>query len=248
MIKPIKVTGKCNEALVYAKAIEANCKDKIRQYLGHPAFADTAVRIMPDVHLGKGTVAGFTAACNSLIIPSVIGVDIGCGVCACNLGRGNLRFDKLDVFIRKNIPSGTAVRGSIHERLADMVSFTGESGGGGDTGRFKRSIRELCDKQGYSPERVFAALGTLGGGNHFIEIDRDENHNRWLLIHSGSRIPGKRTAEYHEIIALRETEAESPLKYLSGSFADDYRSDMAVVQRYARINRALMATVIRSGV
>ncbi|MDR2072197.1 MAG: RtcB family protein, partial [Spirochaetaceae bacterium] len=117
MIQPIKVTGKHNEALVYAKAIEANCEDKLRHYLDHPAFADTTVRIMPDVHLGKGTVVGFTATSNSLIIPSVIGVDIGCGVCACNLGRGNLRFDKLDAFIRKNIPSGMAVRGSLHERL-----------------------------------------------------------------------------------------------------------------------------------
>ncbi|MDR2661431.1 MAG: RtcB family protein [Treponema sp.] len=249
MIKPIPVKGKHNEALVYAKAIEANCEDKIRQYLDHPAFADTTVRIMPDVHLGKGTVVGFTATSNSLIIPSIIGVDIGCGVCACNLGRGNLRFDKLDAFIRKNIPSGMAVRGSLHERLADMVSFTGENGEGdaAGAGRFKKSIRELCDKQGHSPERVFAALGTLGGGNHFIEIDGDENHNRWLLIHSGSRIFGNRTAEYHEIIALRETDAESPIKYLSGDFADDYRSNMAVVQRYARINRALMAATIAEG-
>jgi RNA-splicing ligase RtcB len=246
MMKPIPVKGKHNEALVYAKAIEANCEDKIRQYLDHPAFADTTVRIMPDVHLGKGTVVGFTATSNSLIIPSIIGVDIGCGVCACNLGRGNLRFDKLDAFIRKNIPSGMDVRGSLHERLEDMAAFTGGNGEG-DTGRFKKAIREICEKQGYSPERVFAALGTLGGGNHFIEIDRDEKQNRWLLIHSGSRILGKRTAEYHEIIALRETEAESPIKYLSGGFADDYRSDMAVVQRYARINRALMAATIAEG-
>jgi RNA-splicing ligase RtcB len=247
MMKPIPVKGKYNEALVYAKAIEANCEDKIRQYLDHPAFADTTVRIMPDVHLGKGTVVGFTATSNALIIPSIIGVDIGCGVCACNLGRGNLRFDKLDAFIRKNIPSGMDVRGSLHEGLEGMVSFTEENGEGDDAGRFKKTIREICDKQGYSPERVFAALGTLGGGNHFIEIDRDEQQNRWLLIHSGSRILGKRTAEYHEIIALRETDAESPIKYLSGGLADDYRADMAVVQRYARINRALMAVTIAEG-
>jgi RNA-splicing ligase RtcB len=253
MIKPIVVKGKHNEALVYAKAIEMNCEDKIRQYLDHPAFADTKVRVMPDVHLGKGTVVGFTASCNSLVVPSIIGVDIGCGVCACNLGRGKLRFDKLDAFIRKNIPSGMEVRSALHEGLAAMLGFTneteGEVGGGSvpDAAAFKNAIRALCEKQRHSPERIFASLGTLGGGNHFIEIDRDEDHNRWLLIHSGSRILGHRTAEYHEIIALRETAAESPIKYLEGGFADDYRADMAFVQRYARINRALMAATIAEG-
>ncbi|MDR1859090.1 MAG: RtcB family protein, partial [Treponema sp.] len=109
-IKAIPVKGKHNEALVYAKAIEASCENKIRLYLDHPAFAGTKVRVMPDVHLGKSTVIGWTATYDSLIVPSVVGVDIGCGVCACNLGRGKLAFDKLDKFVRKNIPSGQAVR------------------------------------------------------------------------------------------------------------------------------------------
>src|SRR5215469_11032940 len=102
-VKPIHVKGKYNEALVFAKALETTCENKIRQYLDHPAFAGTKVRIMPDVHLGKSTVIGWTATVDSLVIPSVIGLDIGCGVCTCNLGRRKLRFDKLDTFIRKNI-------------------------------------------------------------------------------------------------------------------------------------------------
>jgi RNA-splicing ligase RtcB len=200
------------------------------------------------VHLGKGTVVGFTATFGSLLIPSVIGVDIGCGVCACNLGRGNLRFDKLDAFIRKNIPSGMAVRSALHEKLDVVSAFTMENGETSyDAGQFKNAVRELCRKQNHTPERVFASLGTLGGGNHFIEVDIDSLHNRWLLIHSGSRILGARTAEYHEIIALRETGGESPVKYLSGHFADDYRTDMVLVQHYARINRMLMAATIAEG-
>jgi RNA-splicing ligase RtcB len=248
-IKPILVKGKHNEAIVYAKALEATCENKIRQYLDHPAFADTRVRIMPDVHLGKTTVIGWTATYDSLVIPSIIGLDIGCGVCACNLGRGKLRFDKLDAFIRKNIPSGQAVRSTLHEKLEEAAGFTCGTGVSGFTnaGGFKNEIRKLCEKQRHTPERVFASLGTLGGGNHFIEIDIDENHNRWLLIHTGSRILGARTAEYHEIIALRETDAESPIKYLAGTSADDYLADMVIVQHYARINRALIALTIAEG-
>ncbi|MDR3174807.1 MAG: RtcB family protein [Treponema sp.] len=249
-IKPIAVKGKYNEAIVYAKALEYPCENKIRQYLDHPGFSDTTVRVMPDVHLGKSTVIGWTATYRDLIIPSVIGLDIGCGVCACNLGRGNLRFDKLDAFIRKNIPSGQGVRSSLHESLDEINTFAALNGGVpelAETGKFKNVIRGLCEKQKHHPERIFASLGSLGGGNHFIEIDTDENHNRWLLIHSGSRILGARTFEYHEILALRETAADSPVKYLSGSSAENYLEDMRVVQHYARVNRALMAHTIAKG-
>ncbi|MDR1072087.1 MAG: RtcB family protein [Treponema sp.] len=249
-IKPILVNGAYNKAHVYAKSLDAACENKIARYLNHPAFADTIVRVMPDVHLGKATVIGWTATYTNALIPSVIGLDIGCGVCACNLGRGNLRFDKLDAFIRKTIPSGQSVRSSLHESLDEMNTFASQGDSGGelaDAGRFKQAIHALCEKQGENPERVFASLGTLGGGNHFIEVDGDEAHNRWLLIHSGSRMLGARTAEHHETIALRETEADSPIKYLSGASADEYLADMRVVQQYARVNRALMAHTIASG-
>jgi RNA-splicing ligase RtcB len=249
-VKPIIVNGKHNKAYVFAKALETTCENKILHYLNHPAFHDTVVRVMPDVHLGKTTVIGWTATFTDLLIPSVIGLDIGCGVCACNLGRGNLRFDKLDAFIRKNIPSGQSVRLSIHESFDEMNLFASNGNGYSelsDAGKFRNKIRSLCEKHGKNPERIFASLGTLGGGNHFIEVDIDENHNRWLLIHSGSRILGAHTAEYHEIIALRETGTESPIKYLSGVFADDYLSDLCIVQHYARVNRALMAQTIANG-
>ncbi|MHC6203323.1 RtcB family protein [Breznakiellaceae bacterium SP9] len=245
--KPLRVQGTYNEALVYAKALEAPCENKILQYLNHPAFADTTVRIMPDVHLGKSTVIGWTATYKSLVIPSVIGLDIGCGVCACNLGKGALRFDKLDAFIRKNIPCGQEVRESLSEDLEAMNVFAALSAERlelADTGSFKNEVRALCEKQGRNPQRIFASLGTLGGGNHFIEIDSDELHNRWLLIHSGSRILGAYTAEYHEVFALRETPADSPLKYLSSTYAERYLADVRVVQHYARVNRALMAQTI----
>jgi tRNA-splicing ligase RtcB (3'-phosphate/5'-hydroxy nucleic acid ligase) len=249
-IKPIPVKGKYNEALVFAKAIEASCENKIRQYLDHPDFAGTKVRIMPDVHLGKSTVIGWTATYDSIIIPSYLGLDIGCGVCACNLGKGKLAFDKLDKFIKKRIPSGQDVRGSLHEDLEEMNAFTCSSNGISEFSKaedFKNEIEKLCEKQGKYSERIFASLGTLGGGNHFIEIDVDENHNRWLLIHSGSRILGAYTAEYHEILALRETDAYNPIKCLTGVFAENYLTDIRFVQHYACVNRSLMAQSIVKG-
>jgi RNA-splicing ligase RtcB len=249
-IEPIAIKGKHNEALVYAKALEWPCENKIRLYLDHPAFAGTTVRIMPDVHLGKSTVIGWTATYDSYVIPSIIGTDIGCGVCACNLGKGKLKFDKLDKFIRKRIPSGQDVRESLHEDIEDMNSFTSRINSipdFADTGVFKNEIRRLCEKQKRYPVRIFDSLGTLGGGNHFIEIDADEQNNRWLLIHSGSRVFGAYTAEYHEILALRETEADSPIKYLCGTYAQDYLSDVRFVQHYASVNRSLIAQDIAKG-
>lgn len=243
-VKPIPVIGKHNEAIVYAKALESSCEDKIRQYLNHPDFAGTTVRIMPDVHLGKSAVIGWTATYDSLVIPSILGFDIGCGVCACNLGRGRLAFDKLDKFIRKNVPSGKETRTSLPDALDEVNAFVSKNFGEenlSSAGAFKNEIRGLCDKQKKNPERIFASLGTLGGGNHFIEIDVDERRDRWLLVHTGSRILGVRTAEYHEILALRESAAESSLKYLPGEYAKDYLADSRAVQYYAAVNRALIA-------
>jgi len=246
-VKPIVVKGKHNEAHVYAKALETSCENKIRHYLDHPAFSDTVVRVMPDVHLGKSIVVGWTATYSEKIIPSVVGLDIGCGVCACNLGRGKQRFDKLDTFIRKNIPAGQAVRSSLHEALGEMCAFTSPNSESSDAARFEDEIRRLCEKQGRSPDRPLVSLGTLGGGNHFIEVDIDQNHNRWLLVHSGSRSFGANTAEHHENIALRETDPESSIKYLSGSSARDYLTGLQIAQHYSSVNRALMAQTIAKG-
>jgi RNA-splicing ligase RtcB len=239
----IAVKGTYNTAQVYAKALETSCENKIRIYLDHPDFADTAVRIMPDTHLGKTTVIGWTATYTERVIPSILGLDIGCGVCACNLGRGKLAFDKLDGYIRKNIPGGQKTRETFPPDLEEMSLFAAQT----PAETFKNGIRRLCEKHRHHPQRVFMSLGTLGGGNHFIEIDRDENHNRWLLIHTGSRIFGARTAEYYEILALRETEPESPLKHLAGETAEAYIADACFVQRYARLNRALIAQSIVRG-
>ena len=243
-VRPLTVRGTWNQAVVYAKAIEKNCEDLLIQYLSHPAFAGSTVRIMPDVHVGKGIVVGFTATDTGLAVPSLIGVDIGCGVSAWNLGKGSMPFDKLDSFIRKRIPSGQNTHEAMHEKLEEAYA-TGRDKAG--FGAFKNTLRDICQRQGQNISRVFAGLGTLGGGNHFIEIDRDEEKNRWLVIHSGSRNFGYRIAEFHQEEAIRLTPPDSPIKYLEGESADAYHADMYAAQEYALVNRALMGWIIIEG-
>jgi hypothetical protein len=157
------------------------------------------------------------------LIPSFLGLDIGCGVVPVTLEGENLRLINR-INLSKRISLRSAVRDSVHEDLEEMNAFTCTNNRNYDFAiaeNFKRGIEKLCEKQGKNPERVFVSLGSLECGNHFIEIDIDENHNCWLLIYSDSRIFGANTAEFHEIPALRETDANSPVKYLSVSFLDD---------------------------
>ena len=239
-MNPILVKGSCNTALVYARAIEQGCEDQLLVYLNQPAFANTKVRIMPDMHPGKGALVGFTATCNDYAVPALIGVDIGCGISAYKLGRGKLPFDKLDSFLCKNIPAGIETRKNMDERAEKVYPYSAEM----PFSDFKRDIREICEAQEQNLQRVLCGLGTLGGGNHFIEIDQDEEHNRWLLIHTGSRNFGLLIAEHHIDLAISKTPPENSIKYLEGEDAQAYYRDMKTAQRYAEVNRALIAAII----
>ena len=229
-------------AYVYAKTLEIKCEDQIKQYLDHPLFADTKVRIMPDVHLGKGSVIGFTATCNEYVVPNLIGVDIGCGVSAFCLGRGAVPFDKLDKFIRKHIPAGKKVNDEIHPMLEEAYDYVGDYTLSFEV--FMERVVALTDKFYIPTGRVLKAIGSLGGGNHFIEIDKDEEGCRWLLIHSGSRNLGLNVATFHSELAVERTHEDSSIKFLSGRAAEDYMEDMKIAQLYARVNRALMGIQI----
>lgn len=236
-MEPIVIEGECNRAIVYAKAMDENCKGLVLQYLNHPLFADTKVRIMPDVHFGREALVGFTATCNEYVIPSLIGVDIGCGINAYNLGKGNVACDKLDKYIRKHIPAGRMLHPSVCESLEAAYAWDHTM----PFAAFGENIATLAAKLKIPVERVWNALGTLGGGNHFIEIDRDEAQCRWLLIHTGSRNFGLQVAMYHQKLAQKRTSDESNIKFLSGMAAEEYIADITFAQFYARVNRALIA-------
>jgi len=235
----ITVNGKHNKAIVYAKALEMKCEDQILQYLNDPVFADTKVRIMPDVHFGKGATVGFTATCNKYVVPSIIGVDIGCGVNAYNLGTGGVAFDKLDKYIKKHVPTGSELHNSPLVILEDVFEYI--SCNGLSFNDFTKKVGAISNKVGMSCGRALAALGTLGGGNHFIEIDKDKHKNRWLLIHTGSRGFGLHISNYYQNLAAKKSSNESPIKFLINQAAENYLADMKVAQLYAKLNRAVIA-------
>ena len=199
-----EIKGQFNTAYIFCdEGIENEAYSQIQNFLNHEAFAQGRIAIMPDVHSGKGAVIGFTAALSDKIIPNVIGVDIGCGVVSWRLGKRSdigEPYEKLDKFIRNNIPSGRDTRDSKSELLESLFRTTFSRY---DYPQFLAKIKEVAEHTHQNFDYVTHSLGTLGGGNHFIEIDRDEQDYLWLTIHSGSRNFGLKVAEFHQDVAER---------------------------------------------
>lgn len=166
---------------IFTDNIEQTALDQIDLLLQQPAFADCKIRIMPDVHAGAGCVIGFTADLGDKVIPNIVGVDIGCGMMTVMLSNIDIDYAKLDEVIRQYVPYGR----DVHKEKKIPFDLTE-----------LRCYRELRDTK-----RLERSLGTLGGGNHFIEIDEDENGNKYLVIHTGSRNLGKQVAEYYQHLA-----------------------------------------------
>lgn len=197
--------GKYGKAVVYTDEIEEGAVSQIINLLNQPMAKDADVRIMPDVHAGAGCVIGYTAKLTDKIVPNLIGVDIGCGVTAYKLGPKHevgAAFDKLDAFIRENIPSGRNIHDSFDN---DMVSTVFDALGlkfkGFDFRAFNSRMIDICCSSHQNFDYVRNSIGTLGGGNHFIEIDEDNDHILWLVVHSGSRNFGLKIANHHQKIA-----------------------------------------------
>lgn len=166
---------------IFTDNIEPEAVNQVYTLIAQPPFAGSRVRIMPDVHAGTGCVVGFTAQLTDKIIPNVLGVDLGCGMLCAELGNVDISLKELDEFIKAKIPSGTAVR-----KEANGVEL----------------INKLyCFKELRDFDRLYGSLGTLGGGNHFIEVDRDGEGNAYLIIHSGSRNLGLQVAKIYQKLA-----------------------------------------------
>lgn len=168
---------------IFTNNIEDSAKEQIDLLLEQEAFKDCKVRIMPDVHAGAGCVIGFTGNLGNKVIPNIVGVDIGCGMLCVELGNINLDLEKLDKIIRQYIPSGM----NVHEQKVKDYDFTQ-----------LYCYKELKNKDGWLEK----SLGSLGGGNHFIEIDIDDKNNKYLVIHTGSRNLGKQVAEIYQNKAI----------------------------------------------
>ncbi len=259
----LEIKGKVNTAICYASVIEEEAIEQIRRMCDYEFTAGSRIRIMPDVHAGKGCTIGTTMTITDKAVPNIVGVDIGCGMYTIDLGKTDIDYKKLDEAAHF-IPSGMNVWEGRQEHF-DLEQL--------------RCYRDLKDAK-----RLERSLGTLGGGNHFIEIDESADGEKYLVIHSGSRNLGKQVAEFYQKLAVelskgkeeyfkkrdeiiralkeqgRKKEIQAALKqikwerkksmipedlcFLYGSYLDDYLHDVEVCQRFARRNREKMAEIL----
>lgn len=190
---------------IFTDRIEPQALDQIYTLIKQPAFSDCKVRIMPDVHAGKGCVIGFTADLGDKVIPNIVGVDIGCGMLTVELGKIDIDYAELDRVIRKYVPSGR----NVHEE---------------ENGVAEKIINELhCKDKLHDIPRLKCSLGTLGGGNHFIEIDEDSEGNKYLIIHTGSRNLGKQVAEIYQQTAIEDMKWANKLAEESKALIEEYK-------------------------
>lgn len=260
-----EIKGKVNTAVCYAAVVEEEAIEQIRRMCDYEFTEGSKIRIMPDVHAGKGCTIGTTMTINDKVVPNIVGVDIGCGMYTVELGPVNIDFERVDAAVHE-IPSGRGVWEGRMERF-DLTGLA-----------CYRSLKQT--------KRLERSLGTLGGGNHFIEIDVASDGNKYLVIHSGSRNLGKQVAELYQALAVdlnlgkanyfeqrdeiirtykeqgRRSEIQAALKsleaewkakeptmpadlcYLYGTYLEDYLHDVEICQQFARRSRERMAEII----
>lgn len=259
---------------IFTDNIEEQAVKDIDAFMTLPAFADSKVRIMPDVHAGKGCVIGFTATIKDKIIPNVVGVDIGCGMYCVPLGKIELDLEKIDKVIREKVPHGQSAHNSSADNFISVPLNRSDILIG----------RLACYNELKNVNHLVYSMGTLGGGNHFIEIDVDDEGNKYLVIHTGSRNLGKQVCEIYQrkaiencsratyyddflkelvrvckesgnadiipsaIKAVRTVEKietiPDDLCYVDGELMDNYLNDMEICQSWAMRNRSTIATII----
>ncbi len=207
---------------------------QLQNLCDNPVFEGCRIRVMPDVHPGKVVTIGFTSTIGNRIMPNVVGVDIGCGIKLVEVKGKVKEFQKLDTVIRENVPSGFTIRKKPHHKAVDFEF---------DALRCGHHIQK---------EKALLSLGSLGGGNHFIEIDQDSEKNTYLVIHSGSRHLGQEVTDYYlregnRTLKDRGISISYELTYLDGQLMEDYLHDLEIVQTYAILNREIMADEICSG-
>lgn len=227
----IELKGKYNSAIVFTKNLEKNAEKQIINLLDQEFINGSNIRIMPDVHAGMGCTIGTTMTIDDKIVPNLVGVDIGCGMETVKLKNSHVELQKLDKVIRETIPSGFNIRKSPHKFIDEIP------------------LKDLKCFKKIDYNRAKLSMGTLGGGNHFIELNKDEDNDIYLIVHSGSRHLGKQVAEYYQKEAFKNLKSkgikiDKNLAYLYGHLFNDYLNDMKIVQKYAEYNRHSMVSEI----
>lgn len=228
------VKGTYAEATIFTDDIEPSAESQVKMICDNEIAAGSTICMMPDIHPGKIAPIGLAMTVTDRVMPQLLGVDIGCGMTCVKLNKVNAEFQKLDRVIRENVPSGFAVRAEAHY-LASEFSF--------------ESLRCI---HSINRSRAQRSLCTLGGGNHFIELDRGSDGALYLVVHTGSRHLGEEVAEYYTNLAfhcLKEQGKEVPyyLSYLEGDNKEAYTADVRIIQDYAEWNRQMIAREILKG-
>ena len=181
----IELKGKYNTCKVFTDNVDNATIGQLIALMNQSSVAGSQIRIMPDTHAGKGCVIGTTMTIGNKVIPNLVGVDIGCGMAVAELKETRIDLPKLDSVIRKKVPSGFSIRDKAHKFLRNV------------------DLEELYCYKNINVDRAEKSLGTLGGGNHFIEIDISESGQLYLVVHTGSRNLGKQVAEYYQDLAWK---------------------------------------------
>lgn len=188
----IEVKGTYNTAKVFAGTLEPTAEEQIRRLCDMEFAARAKIRIMPDVHAGAGCTIGTTMTVTDRAVPNLVGVDIGCGMETVRIKGNKTPFDKLDKLIRAKIPVGMEVRETPH-KFADQID-----------------LHELRCRRKINLDRALRSIGTLGGGNHFIEVNVDEEGSRYLVVHSGSRHLGTEVATLYQTLGFDQLNGRDP--------------------------------------
>lgn len=235
----ITIYGKYTNAKVYTVenelySLDEYARKQLQMICDNPVAQDSKIRVMPDVHPGKVGTIGLTMTVKDVILPSLVGVDIGCGMTIAKIKTKALQFQQLDSVIRENVPVGSAIQRKEH-KFADRIDLS-----------------KLKSAKSISEAKAKLSIGTLGGGNHFIEVDKDEEGNYYLTVHSGSRHLGIEVAEYYlragqkEMQRKKQGYASYEMTSLTGELMEDYLHDLEIIQDFARINReAIIESIVK---
>lgn len=262
----IEIKGKYSEAKIFTDIVDSASVAQVQELCNQEFAAGSRIRLMPDIHAGKGCTIGTTMTITDKVAPNLVGVDIGCGMETIRVRESRIELQKLDKLIYEKIPSGFSIREKAHRYLSQI------------------DLSQLCCARHVDLIRAEKSIGTLGGGNHFIEVDRDDEGNLYIVVHSGSRHLGVEVAGYYQeagykvlnrtddasveaLIAQlkaegREREIQKELKklknikqtsiprelaYVSGELFEQYLHDMKIVQQFAALNRQAMMDEIVKG-
>ncbi len=227
--------GQFSRAIVYTDQIDQEAIRQITELCNQKFCRDSTICIMPDVHAGAGCTIGTTMTITDKVVPNLVGVDIGCGIEVIKLQEKIIDLKKLDNLIRTFVPSGFDIRKKEHPYVQQI------------------SLHNLKAQKHLDIKRARLSVGTLGGGNHFIEVNEGNNGVLYLTIHSGSRHLGKQLADYYQARAAEKLSKQlnnkvpRDLAYLEDQDFKDYIHDMKIVQHYATVNRqAIVDEIVRN--